>query len=67
VRHRQWRSLLASDFLGAGLLVLLAFTAYMPLFIFNVARFLPLALLPRGVLSELLVRLLSGGLRKGGV
>lgn len=63
-RHRQWRPLMASDLLGAGLLVLLAFTAYVPLLFFNVAWFLPLALLPRGVLSELLVRLLSDSLRK---
>jgi hypothetical protein len=42
--------------LGAGLLVLLACTAYLPLFFFNVVWFLPLALLPRGVISELLVR-----------
>lgn len=58
VNHRRWRSLLASDLLGAGLLVLLACTAYLPLFFFNVAWFLPLALLPRGVLSEWVVRLL---------
>ena len=63
-RHRQWRPLMASDLLGAGLLVLLAFSAYVPLFFFNVAWFLPLALLPRGVLSELIVRLLLGRLRK---
>jgi hypothetical protein len=50
--------LLLSDVLAAGLLVLVAFTAYVPLFFFNVAWFLPLALLPRGVLSELVVRLL---------
>ena len=37
-------------------MLLLACTAYLPLFFFNVAWFLPLALLPRGVLSELLVR-----------
>jgi hypothetical protein len=30
-----------------------------PLFFFNVAWFLPLALLPRGLLSEGLVRLLN--------
>jgi len=41
-------------------LVLLACTAYMPLFFFNVAWFLPLALLPRGVLTELLARMLPG-------
>jgi hypothetical protein len=58
VQHRRWRSLLCSDLLGAGLLTLLACTAYVPLFFFNVAWFLPLALLPRGVLSEVLVRLL---------
>jgi hypothetical protein len=34
----------------------LAFSLYVPLFFFNVAWFLPLALLPRGVLSELLAR-----------
>jgi hypothetical protein len=58
VKHRRWRSLIGSDLLGAGVLVLLACTAYLPLFFFNVAWFLPLALLPRGVLSELLVRFL---------
>lgn len=57
VRHRSWRALIASDLLGAGLLVLLACTAYLPLFFFHVAWFLPLALLPRGLLAELLARL----------
>ncbi len=61
VRHRRWRSLIGSDLLAAGALVLLACTAYLPLFFFNVAWFLPLALLPRGVLSELLVRLVPSG------
>jgi hypothetical protein len=61
VRHRRWRSLLLSDLLGAGVLVLLSFSLYLPLFFFNVAWFLPLALLPRGVLSELLIRLLPSG------
>jgi hypothetical protein len=56
VRQRGWRALLATDLLGAGILVLLACTAYVPLFFFNVAWFIPLALLPRGVLSELVVR-----------
>ena len=58
VKHRRWRSLIGSDLLGAGVLVLLACTAYLPLFFFNVAWFLPLALLPRGLLSELLVHFL---------
>jgi hypothetical protein len=40
-------------------LVLLACTAYLPLFFFHVAWFLPLALLPRGLLAELLDRLLA--------
>jgi hypothetical protein len=40
--------------------VLLACSAYVPLFFFNVAWFLPLALLPRGVVTELLVRRLPG-------
>ena len=59
MRHRCWRALIASDLLGAGLLVLLACTAYLPLFFFHVAWFLPLALLPRGLLAELLDRLLA--------
>lgn len=59
MRHRSWRALIASDLLGAGLLVLLACTAYLPLFFFHVAWFLPLALLPRGLLAELLDRLLD--------
>jgi hypothetical protein len=58
VKHRRWRSLIGSDLLAAGVLVLVACTAYVPLFFFNVTWFLPLALLPRGVLSELLIRLL---------
>ena len=61
VKHRRWRSLIGSDLLAAGGLVLLACTAYLPLFFFNVVWFLPLALLPRGVLSELLIRLLPSG------
>lgn len=60
VQHRRWRALLLSDLLAAGLLVLLACSAYLPLFFVNVAWFVPLAVLPRGVLAELLVRLLGG-------
>jgi hypothetical protein len=60
VNNRRWRSLIVSDLLGAGVLVLLAFSLYLPLFFFNVAWFLPLALLPRGVLSELLARCWPG-------
>ncbi|MEI6031916.1 MAG: hypothetical protein WCQ20_12240 [Synechococcaceae cyanobacterium ELA739] len=56
VNHRQWTALILSDLAGAGLLLLLAFTAYLPLFFFNVAWFLPLVLLPRGVVSEVLMR-----------
>jgi len=59
MRHRSWRALIASDLLGAGVLVLLACTAYVPLFFFQVVWFLPLALLPRGLLAELLHRLLA--------
>ena len=56
VRRRRWRALLASDLLAAGLLVLLAVTAYLPLFFFNVVWFLLLALLPRGLCTEGLLR-----------
>ena len=58
VRHRRLRSLFVSDLLGAGLLTLVAFSLYLPLFFFNVAWFLPLALLPRGVFTELMIRML---------
>lgn len=61
VKHRRWRSLIASDLLAAALMVLAAFSLYLHLFFFNVAWFLPLALLPRGVLSELLVRFIPAG------
>lgn len=37
------------------MLLLLAFSLYLPLFFVNVAWFLPLALQPRGMLSEFLV------------
>jgi len=56
VSHRRWRALLFSDLLGSGLLVLLACTAYLPLFFFQVVWFLPFALLPRGCITEVLVR-----------
>ena len=59
MRHRSWRALFASDLLGAGVLVLLACSAYLPLFFFHVGWFLPLALLPRGLLAELWTRLLE--------
>lgn len=60
VRRRRWRALWASDLLAAGVLVLLAVTAYLPLFFFHIAWFLPLALLPRGVFSEWLLRWWAG-------
>jgi hypothetical protein len=60
VRHRHWLSLIASDLLSAGALVVVSCTAYLPLFFFNVVWFLPMALLPRGVLTELLARRLAG-------
>lgn len=56
VQRRCWRVLLASDLLAAGALVLLAVTAYVPLFFLNVVWFLPLALLPRGLVTEFLLR-----------
>lgn len=65
VRHRRWRALLASDLLAAGLLVLLAVTAYLPQFFLNGVWFLPLALLPRGLLTELLWRRLAGYRTRG--
>jgi hypothetical protein len=61
VSRRRWRSLWASDLLWAGVLVLAACTVYLPIFFFNVAWFLPLALLPRGTLTEMIMRRLARG------
>jgi hypothetical protein len=58
--RRRWKELLISDLLGAGVLVLTAFTAYLPLFLFQVVWFLPFALLPRGCITELLTRRFKG-------
>lgn len=55
VQRRNWVSLLASDLLAAGLLIGIALTFYLPLFFWNVVWFFPLALLPRGVLTHLLL------------
>ena len=55
--HRCWKDLLLSDLLGAGVLLAIACTAYLPLFFFQNAWFLPFALLPRGCLTELALRL----------
>jgi hypothetical protein len=60
VQHRHWRALILSDLLASGLLVLVACSAYLPLFFFNVVWFTPLAFLPRGFLAEVLVRLANG-------
>lgn len=57
--HRNWYALIVSDLAGAAGLLLLAFTAYVPLFFFNVVWFIPLILLPRGVVTEVLMRLLQ--------
>jgi hypothetical protein len=48
VMHRCWRSLLFSDLLWAGVLVLMAISLFQPLFFFNVAWFVPLALIAAG-------------------
>jgi hypothetical protein len=60
VHRRRWRALLASDLLATGVVVVLAVTVYLPLFFVNVVWFLPLALLPRGLLTEQLLRRLIG-------
>ena len=59
VRHRRWRSLLLSDLLGAGLLVLVACTLYLPLFFVQVIWFIPLALLPRGSIPECVIQVVG--------
>ena len=56
LQHRRWALLIISDLLGAAALVVLAFTLYLPLLFFNVAWFLPFALMPRGLLAEILMR-----------
>lgn len=56
VEHRSWKSLLFSDLLSSGVLIAAALTLYIPIFLFNVAWFIPFALLPRGCATELLMR-----------
>jgi hypothetical protein len=41
VRHQRWRALILSALLAAGLLLLVACSAYLPLFFFNLAWFVP--------------------------
>lgn len=55
-RIRRLPRLLMADAMAAGLLMLLILTVYVPLFFTMVVWFLPLPLLPRGVLTELLLR-----------
>lgn len=57
VSRRRWKALLLSDLLSFGVVVVVACTAYVPLFLFNVVWFLPFGLLPRGLLTEALMRL----------
>lgn len=55
-RMQRLPRLLLADALAAGLLTVLFLTLYLPLFFTAVAWFLPLPLLPRGLLTELLLR-----------
>jgi hypothetical protein len=60
---RRWMALVLSD-LGFGLgLMVLALTLYVPLFFTAVAWFFPYALLPCGVISEGMARLMRARLR----
>jgi hypothetical protein len=52
-RSRSLRWLLLQLGLGLAWIVLLACTTYLPLLFFHVLWFLPLALLPRGLLVRL--------------
>lgn len=56
VKRRRWRDLLFSDLFCSGVLIAVAFSLYVPLFFFNVVWFLPFALLPRGCVTEVLIR-----------
>jgi len=56
VNRRQWLALLSSDLIASVLLAAVASTVYVPLFLFNVVWFLPFALLPRGCVTEFVVR-----------
>lgn len=56
VNRRHWKALLFSDLLTSGVVVGIAGSAYIPLFLFNVVWFLPFALLPRGCITEVLMR-----------
>ena len=57
VRHRRWIPLLVSDLLATIAMTGVACSLYVPLFFYNVVWFLPFALLPRGTMTELILRL----------
>ena len=56
--HRRWIPLLCSDGLAAGLLTALSLLVYSHMLLWNVIAVLAFAVIPRGIITEALVRIL---------
>jgi hypothetical protein len=57
-RHRRWLQLLCSDGLSAGILTALSLLIYSQMLLWNVVAVLAFAVIPRGLMTEALVRIL---------
>jgi hypothetical protein len=59
-RHRHWIPLLCSDALASGLLTTLSLLVYSHFLLWNVVAVLAFAVIPRGLITEALVRVTHG-------
>ena len=64
-RHRRWIPLLCSDALTAGILTALSLLVYSQMLLWNVVAVLAFAVIPRGLITEGLMRVIN--LAKGAV
>lgn len=55
-QHRRWLPLLCSDVLAAGLLSALSLLVYSRFLLWNVVLVLAFAVIPRGLITEALIR-----------
>jgi hypothetical protein len=55
-RHRRWLPLLCSDALSAGILTALSLLIYSQILLWNVVAVLAFAVIPRGLITEILMR-----------
>lgn len=58
-RHRRWLALLFSDALGAGILTALSLLVYSQMLLWNAVAVLAFAAIPRGLITEVLTRLIN--------